>query len=74
MLLDATSDTRVRDMFTIPGITESSGDIGDIKRWFINLPLHCLRKKGHCENNTFLRYEDRSCQTKLNHRLADGYG
>ena len=26
---------------------------------------------GHSENNTFLRYEDKSCHTKLNNRLAD---
>ena len=49
MLLDATSDTNPRCR-TIPGITESSGDIGDIKRWFINLSLHGLRKL--CEDNT----------------------
>ena len=33
------------------------GDIGDIKKWFINLSLHCLRKKELCEDSTFLRNE-----------------
>ena len=73
MLLDATSDTdpRVREMFTISGVTESSGWHWWYWKVVYKFAFALSEKKEHCENNIFLRSEDKSCLTKLNNRLAD---
>ena len=45
--------TLIQDVEQFQALHNLGGDIGDIKMWFINLPLHCLRKKDHVKTTHF---------------------
>ena len=43
----------IQDVEQFQALQNLGGDIGDIKMWFINLSLHCLRKKDHVKTTHF---------------------
>ena len=44
---------RIQDVEQFQAFQNHGGDIGDIKRWFINLSLHCLKQKDHVKTTHF---------------------
>ena len=43
----------IQDGERFQALQNLGGDIGDIRRWFINVSLHCLRKKDYVKTTNF---------------------